>query len=178
MPQDWEGATQCPSVLLLSVVPQRDLPSWLESPVVIAQRCQQRAATLHSPDCPLHCKQVLPKVSSDPRKPLAAQVQEVIMALVLQDHFRQREKIPWARPALQGAQGAVGTRQVGQRLTWGCLAAPQMGGGLGTKLKTSTQLPVLTFVTLRIDFLGHFVLVENSRVLSLHRQNMLETCLG
>lgn len=135
MPQDWEGATQCPSVLLLSVVPQRDLPSWLESPVVIAQRCQQRAATLHSPDCPLHCKQVLPKVSSDPRKPLDAQVQEVIMALVLQDHFRQREKIPLGQACSAGGTRGSGNKTGGAKAHLGMLSCSSNGWWFGDQVE-------------------------------------------
>lgn len=64
---------------------------------------------------------------------------------------------------------------MGQRLTWVCLLC-YSEGSLRTKLATSVLQPLLTLVSIRIEFQGHHDLVENSPLLSLHRhEKMPET---
>lgn len=50
---------------------------------------------------------------------------------------------------------------MGQRLTWVCLLC-YSEGSLRTKLATSVLQPLLTLVSIRIEFQGHHDLVENS----------------
>lgn len=64
----------------------------LESSVVIAQRGQQRAATLHSLEvlCTIG-RSLLPNVSTGPHKTFCSGP-EVVMGLVLQDQHSQGER--------------------------------------------------------------------------------------